>query len=70
MLEFEIRIFNADGKPTIRSMSRHMNSDTAVSFARRLAGNKHFEVWDGDRCLYTTMALHPKDFGPPRRPAA
>lgn len=69
MLECEIRILTADGSPSIITQEVHLNAASAINKARRLAGQKAFEVWSNDRCLYSTLSA-PTSSAPPTQPAA
>lgn len=69
MQDYEIRILNIDGSVSITTRSLYMNSLAAISAARRLAGNRPYEVWSDDYCLYSSLTPPPVG-RPPDRPAA
>ena len=68
MSEFEIRILNTDGSLSIRSTLRLFSTQSAIASASRLADGRPFEVWEEDRCVYTSIANVPPD--PPAHHAA
>ena len=61
MSEFEIRILNLDGSPSIRTTLRLFSTQSAVASALRLARGRPFEVWEEDRCVYTSLANMPPE---------
>ena len=69
MQDYEIRILNIDGSVSVKTQSPYMSSLAAISAARRLAGNRPYEVWSDDYCLYSSLTLPPIS-RPPDRPAA
>ena len=68
MQDYEIRILNIDGSVSVKTQSLYMSSLAAIAAARRLAGNRPYEVWSEDYCLY--CSLTPPPIHPPDRPAA
>ncbi len=53
MHEYEIRILSA--RHTIAIIEEvHFNDHGAVRSAKKLAGDRHFEVWRGLDCIYGT----------------
>ena len=70
MHEYEIRILKNDGSTGVIMQEVHLSTHAAVNKARRLAGEKPFEVWSDDRCVYSTSrGTFPPD-GSPSLPAA
>ena len=70
MHEYEIRILKADGSPGVIMLEVHLSANAAVNKARRLAGERSFEVWSDDRCVYSTANKSPSPDGSPDQPAA
>lgn len=69
MQDYEIRILNFDGTLSLITQSIYLNSLAAIAAGKRLAGNRPFEVWSVERCLYSSLTA-PPIFDPPQRPAA
>jgi hypothetical protein len=69
MQDYDIRILNFDGTLSLQTRCSHLNSLAAISAARRLAGNRPYEVWSDDYCLYSSLGPAPIT-QPPDRPAA
>jgi hypothetical protein len=69
MHEYEIRVLNGDGSTNIVLQEVHLNTDAAITKARRLAQKRLFEVWCDDRCVYAARKEAPPEGHPPR-PAA
>lgn len=70
MHEYEIRILKSDGSTGVIMQEVHLSTHAAVNKARRLAGERPFEVWSDDRCVYSTADKPSSPGGPPDRPAA
>jgi hypothetical protein len=70
MQEYEFKICRFDGTISLTTTATHLNADAAISAASRLAGGKPFEVWDAQRCIYTSLAAAPRIPEPPAKPAA
>ena len=71
METFEIRILSPEGLPLLLAEMQYMSAEAAIAAGRRMAKARHFEVWNGTRCVFTSRArfLRIVD-GPPDRPAA
>ena len=48
MQEFEIRILNGAGGAAIVTSEIHLNENSAIRSAKKLANGRPFEVWRGD----------------------
>jgi len=70
MREYEFKICRFDGTVSLTTAATHLNADAAISAAFRLSGGKPFEVWDGQRCVYTSLTAVPRIPEPPTKPAA
>lgn len=70
MSEFEIRILNRDGSPSITTTLTVYSAQSAIGSAVRLARGRAFEVWSEGRCVYTSVAAQPAPPPPDYRPAA
>jgi len=70
MHEYEIRILKNDGSTGVIMQEVHLSTNAAVNKARRLAGERPFEVWSDDRCVYSTASTPSSPDGSPNRPAA
>ena len=69
MQDYEIRILNFDGTTSLTTEMPYMNVLAAVAAGRRLAGKRPYEVWQDDRCVYTSLAPPPLK-PPPDQPSA
>jgi len=69
MQDYEIRILNLDGSLSVKTQSTYMSTLAAIAAARRLAGNRPYEVWTEDYCVYSSLTQPPVN-RPPDRPAA
>jgi hypothetical protein len=56
MSEFEIRILNSDGSPSVMTTLNLFSTQSAVGSALRLARGRPFEVWREGRCVYCSLA--------------
>jgi hypothetical protein len=70
MNEFEIRILNRDGSPSITTSLTVYSVQSAIGSAVRLARGRPFEVWTEGRCVYTNGATIPPPPPAGSRPAA
>ena len=52
MHEYEIRIVNSDGIPSLLMVSAQLNANMAIRAARKMANGQPFEVWRGSECVY------------------
>ena len=58
MRDYEIRILSS-GHPIAIIEAMHLSDHAAVKSARDLAGEKSFEVWRGNDCIYAPPRPHP-----------
>lgn len=70
MHEYEFRILKADGSAGVITQEVHLNANAAINKASRLAGERRFEVWCDDRCIYAGHRPAPPSPTPPNHPAA
>ncbi len=70
MTEFEIRILNDDGRPSIVTSLTLLSTQSAIGSAVRVARGRPFEVWGEGRCLYASVATPGTSPPPSGRPAA
>lgn len=52
MQHYEIRVLKDNGSLSLKVGNDYLNSNAAITAARRLAKGKPFEVWRGDYCVY------------------
>jgi len=52
MHEYEIRIAQATGSPSIISEEIQLCDKAAINSARKMAGGKPFEVWRGSEMIW------------------
>lgn len=52
MQHYEIRVLKDNGSLSLKIANDYLNSNAAITAARRLAKGKPFEVWRGDYCVY------------------
>lgn len=69
MQDYEIRILNFDGSLCIRAEGPYLNSLKAIAAARKLAGNRPYEVWWDERCVYSSLTPPPIKPSPQRAAA-
>lgn len=69
MREYEFKICRFDGTVSLTIAATHLNADAAICAASRLAAGKPFEVWDQQRCIYTSLVSVPRIPEPPAKPA-
>jgi hypothetical protein len=51
MHNYEIRIIQAPGSPSLITAEIHLSDESAIRSARKLARGKQFEVWRGLVCI-------------------
>lgn len=54
METYEIRILHDDGKTALVTSAIHLNDNSAIRSARKIAHARKFEVWRGMNCIYGT----------------
>jgi len=58
MHEYEIRVLSS-GHAALIAEEIHLNDDAAIRSARKLAGDRPFEVWRGVDCIYAPAKASP-----------
>jgi hypothetical protein len=56
MREYEIRILQAKGSPTLIAAEIHLTDESAVRSGKRMAQERPFEVWRDDERLYPAVS--------------
>ena len=59
MQEYEIRVLRPEGGATLITAAVQFNDDAAITFARKLASGRKFEVWKDDKRIYGPIAADP-----------
>jgi hypothetical protein len=54
MDQYEIRVLRDDGRTSVIVAAIHLNDNSAVRSAQKIAGARKFEVWRGADCVYGT----------------
>jgi len=57
--EYEIRILQSDGSPSILTAQIYLSDQSAIQAARRMALGRQFEVWRGMECITGMAKLLP-----------
>ena len=52
MQHYEIRVLKDNGSLSLKIGNDYLNSNAAISAARRISKGLPFEVWRGDYCVY------------------
>jgi hypothetical protein len=63
MGEYEIRILQAEGSPTLISAEVHLTDESAVRSGKRIAKGRLFEVWRGNERIYPEAQNSHSDTG-------
>jgi hypothetical protein len=51
---FEIRVLSTGGLLSLLTQQTFMGANAAIGAAQRIANGKPFEVWNGERCVFTS----------------
>lgn len=57
MNDYEIRIFKADGTPSLIAVESHMVDQAAIRSARMMADKNPYEVWRDVECIWRSGEL-------------